>query len=91
MFDLNRIRMEQILVLCKLDIYKQTYLSHLSMERITGFEPATRLWKSRMLPLHYIRIFCYLAGLVLTEKLRLSKVHDSRTPRRFTYNAAPSL
>lgn len=91
MFDLNRIRKEQILFLRKFGIYKQTYLSPSSMERITGLEPATRLWKSRMLPLHYIRIFCYLAGLVLTEKLRLSKVHDSRTPRRFTYNAAPSL
>ena len=36
MFDLSRIRMEQILFLHKLDIYKLTFLSHLSREQITG-------------------------------------------------------
>ena len=91
MFGLSRIRKGQILFLHKLGIYRQTFLSHLSMERITGLEPATRLWKSRMLPLHYIRIFCYLVVLVLTARLCNAEVHDSNTPRRFTYNAAPSL
>ena len=46
MFGLNRIRKEQILFHCKLGMYKQTYLSFLSVEQLTGFEPAIQLWKS---------------------------------------------
>lgn len=53
MVDLYRIRKEQILSLRKLGIYKWPYLSlllwtfsRLSVEQLTGFEPAIQLWKS---------------------------------------------
>lgn len=58
------------------------------LERITGLEPATRLWKSRMLPLHYIRTIRQVLHLALLDsnKFRLktrTSLHLSGLPLPF--------
>lgn len=58
------------------------------LERITGLEPATRLWKSRMLPLHYIRTIRQVLNLALLDsnKFRLktrTSLHLSGLPLPF--------
>ena len=49
----------------QLIIYPENVMCQPVLERHTGFEPVTRAWKARMLPLHQCRIIIFLLILLL--------------------------
>ena len=52
--------------------------SFLPLERITGIEPASSAWEADVLPMNYIRIDFFAAGISMIGKNRVSACIEAR-------------
>ena len=52
--------------------------SFLPLERITGIEPASSAWEADVLPMNYIRIDFFAAGISMIGKNRASACIEAR-------------